>query len=76
MGMMMEEFYDISVSMPMRILIDEWEALLVTEHLVRGRGGIQINHYRLIKNMMGTLMEEMVSNWNYTHSLCSPPGPN
>lgn len=52
MGMMMEEGYETSVSMPVRVLIDEWEARLVTEHLAKGRGGGQINHYWLIKNMI------------------------
>ena len=64
----MEEGYDTDVSMPMRVLIDEWEAHLVTENLARGRGGDQINHYWIIKNMMGTLMEEMISKWNYTRN--------
>ena len=68
MGMMMEEGYETGVSMPMRVLIDEWEAHLVIEHLDRGRGGGQINHYSLIKNMMGTLMQEIASTWNYTRN--------
>ena len=68
MSSMLEEDYEFSVSIPVRVLIDEWEARLVTEHFARRRGGGQINHYWLIKNMMGTLMEEMLSNWNYTRS--------
>ena len=45
MGLMMEEGYETSVSMPVRDLIDEWESFLVTEHLSRGRGGGKIKHY-------------------------------
>ena len=63
-----EGYNYIGVSIPVRTLIDEWEAHLVIEHLARGIGGRHINHYWLIKNMMGSLMEEMVNNWNYTRS--------
>ena len=45
MDLMMEEGYGIGVSMPVRAMIDEWESFLVTEHLVRGRGGGKINYY-------------------------------
>ena len=69
MGTLIEEGYNTGVSMIVRVLINEWETCLVTKHLARGRGGGHINHYYLIKNMMGTLMEEMASNWNYIHSL-------
>ena len=66
MGLMMEEGYDSSVSMLFRYFIDEWDSFLVTEHLAMGRGGDKINHDWIIKNMMGTLMEEMIRNWNST----------
>ena len=59
---------DTGISIPMRTLIDEWEARLVTEHLARGIGGRHLNHYWIVKNMMGSHMEEMVSTWNYTRS--------
>ena len=45
MGMMMEEGYKTGISMSVRALIDKWESRLVIEHLARGRGGGQINHY-------------------------------
>ena len=63
-----DDGYDTSIYMPMHTLIDEWEARLVTEHLAKGTEGRHLNHDWIIKNMMGSLMEEMVSNWNYTRS--------
>ena len=52
--------YASGVSMSIRNLIDEWETRLVNENLSRGfRGGI-LNHYYILSNMMGSLMEEMV----------------
>ena len=63
-----EDGYDIGVSMTVRTLIDEWESKLINENLARGIGGRRLNHYWIIKNMMGSLMEEMVGAWNYTRS--------
>ena len=54
--------------MSVRTLINEWEARLVTDHLATGIGGDHLNHYWIVKNMMGSLMEEMVGTWNYTQS--------
>ena len=44
MGLMMEEGYEIGVSILDKDLINECESFLVTEHLGRGRGGGKINH--------------------------------
>ena len=45
MSLRPKEGYEIGLSMPMRTLIDEWEACLVIEHLARGIWGGHINHY-------------------------------
>lgn len=49
-------------------LIDKWEARLINENLATGIGGGRLNHYWIVKDMMGSLMEEMVGTWNYTRS--------
>ena len=54
--------------MHVHVLIDDWEGLLVNEQLATGRGGGKINHYWLIKNMMGVLMEDMLGSWSSTHN--------
>ena len=62
MGLMVEEGYESGISMLVFVLIDEWGGRVVTEHLATGRGGGKINPYYLIKNMMGTLMDEVFGN--------------
>ena len=57
---MAEEGYEVGISMHVCVLIDGWECRLVNEQLAIGRGGGKINHYWLIKNMMGGLMEDML----------------
>ena len=42
---MHEDGYAGGVSMPVRNLIDEWEARLINENLARGIGGGRLNHY-------------------------------
>ena len=59
MSSRLEDGYDTGASILVRTLIDEWEAHLVTEHFARGIGGGHLNHCWTIKNMMGSLMEEM-----------------
>src|SRR5713101_7781479 len=66
--MIQEDGYDSGISMSVRTLIDDSEARLINEHLAKGIGGRHLNHYWIVKNMMGSLMEEMVGTWNYTHS--------
>ena len=65
---MQEDGYASGVSMSVRNLIDEWEARLINKNMARGIGGGRLNHYRIIKNMMGSLMDEMVRTWNYNRS--------
>ena len=57
LSMMVEEGYEVGISMP-----DDWEARLVNGWLATGRGGGKINHYWILKNMMGVLMEDKLSN--------------
>ena len=52
-----EDGYNIGVSMLVNTLINEWESRLVIEHLARGIRGRHLNHYWIVKNMMGSLME-------------------
>ena len=47
-------------------IIDDWETRLVNENLTRDIDGGSLNHYWIVKNMMGTLMEEMLGRWNHT----------
>ena len=56
--LMHEDGYADGVYMPMRNLIYEWESKLIDENLARGIGGARLNHYWIVKNMMGSLMEE------------------
>ena len=56
--------YITQVSMPIRCMIDEWESKVVSEHLASRRSGGRINHYWLIRNTMGLLMEDMTTKWN------------
>ena len=66
--MMQEDGYSSGVSMLVGNLIDEWESRMINENLARGIGGRRLNHYWIIKNMMGFIMEEMVGTWNYSRS--------
>ena len=52
------------VSLPVRCMIDEWESKVVSDHLASRRSDGRINHYRIIKNMLGLLMEDMTIKWN------------
>ena len=45
-------------------MIDEWESKAVFDHLASRRSGGRINHYWVIKNMMGLLMEDTIVKWN------------
>ena len=59
LSVMAEEGYEVGILMHACVLIHGWEGRLVNERLAIGRGGGKINHYWLIKNMMGGLMEDM-----------------
>ena len=61
---MAKEGYEAGISIPIRVLIDDWEGHLVNERPDTGRGRGKINHYWLIKNMMGVLMEDMLGSWS------------
>ena len=60
----------------MRTSIDEWESKLINENLARGIGGGHLNNYWIVKNMMGPLIEEMVSTWNYIRNSVLQEKPN
>ena len=45
-------------------MIDEWESKAVSDHVASRRSNEKINHYWMIKNMLGLLMEDMISKWN------------
>ena len=60
--------YDNGITTPICNLIDDWETRLVNENLAQGIGGGIPNHYWIVKNMMGSLMEKMVGTWNHTGS--------
>ena len=40
--------------------------MIVNENLAHDIDGGIPNHYWIVKNMMGTLMEEMLARWNHT----------
>ena len=50
--------------MPIRFLIDEWESKTVSNHLAFRKIGVRINHYQLMKNMLGLLLEDMTVKQN------------
>ena len=50
--------------MSIKCLIDEWESKAVSNHLASGKIGRCINHYWMMKNMLGLLLEDMVIKWN------------
>ena len=62
------------ISPRVQSIIDEWEIRLVKDNLGHDTDGGSPNHYWIIKNMMGKLMEEMLARWNHTklaiHRLC------
>ena len=49
------------------ILIDDWEGRVVNQCLAIGHGDSRINHYWMVQNMLGNLMEDMLSNWSADH---------
>ena len=73
---MAKEGYEAGISIPIRVLIDDWEGHLVNERPDTGRGRGKINHYWLIKNMMGVLMEDMLRRWSSTRNIFLPVKAN
>ena len=58
--------YNNDISPQVHSIIDDWETRLVNENLTHDIDGGSPNHYWIVKNMMGTLMEEMLVRWNDT----------
>ena len=52
------------ISMPIRFLINDWESKAVSDHLASGKSSGHINHYWMMKNMLGRLLEDMTVKWN------------
>ena len=50
--------YNNDISPQVKSIIDDWERRLVNEHIARDIDGVIPNHYWIVKNMMGLLMEE------------------
>ena len=51
------------VSMSVRFLIDDWEDGIFAQQLALACAAEKINHYWVVKNMMGLLMEDIQSKW-------------
>ena len=56
--------YNNDISPQVKSIIDDWERRLVNEYIARDIDGVSSNHYWIVKNMMGLLMEEMPGKWN------------
>ena len=56
--------YNNDISPQVKSIIDDWERRLVNENIASDIDGISPNHYWIVKNMMGLLMEEMLGKWN------------
>ena len=52
--------------MPVHCLVDEWESKAISNHLDFGKSIGLINHYRIMKNMLALLLEDMTTKWNGT----------
>ena len=57
--------YNNEISTQVQSIIDEWEIRLVKDNLAHDIDGGSPNHYWIIKNMMGMLIEEMLARWNH-----------
>ena len=56
--------YNNDISSQVQPIIDDWERRLVNKNLARDVDGVTPNLYWIVKNMMGSLMEEMLEKWN------------
>ena len=56
--------YNNNISPQVKSIIDDWERRLVNEYNAHDIHGVSPNHYWIVKNMMGLLMEEMIGKWN------------
>ena len=58
--------YNKDISPQVRSIIDDWEMRLVNKNFSHDIDGASPNNYWIVKNMMGSLMEEMLGRWNNT----------
>ena len=58
--------YNNDISPQVQSIIDDWEMRLVNKNLSHNIDGASPNHYWIVKNRMGSLMEEMLGRWNNT----------
>ena len=56
--------YNNDISPQVKSIIDNWERRWVNEYIARDIDEVSSNHYWIVKNMMGLLMEEMLGKWN------------
>ena len=56
--------YNNDISTQVQSIIDDWERRLVNKNLARDADRVSPNQYWIVKNMMGSLMEEMLEKWN------------
>ena len=56
--------YNNDISSQLQPIIYDWERRLVNKNLARDADGVSPNQYWIVKNMMGSLMEEMLEKWN------------
>ena len=56
--------YNIDISPQVKSIIDVWEMRLVNNNIARDIDRVIPNHYWIVKNMMGLLMEEMLGKGN------------
>ena len=58
--------YNNDISSQIQSIIDNWERRLVNKNLAHDINGGSLNHYWIVKNMMGSLMAEILGRWNNT----------
>ena len=56
--------YKNDISPQVKSIIDDLERRLVNKYSARDIDEVSPNHYWIVKNMMGLLMEEMLGKWN------------
>lgn len=58
--------YGAEISILVHLLVENWEARIIADHLSKGSHEQPWDPYWLVKNMLGELMEDMLSNWATT----------
>ena len=56
--------YNNDISPQVQSIIDDWERTMVNKNLAHNVDGVSPNLYWIVKNMMGSLMEEILGRWN------------